>query len=355
MTLEQQGREAAGEGTHAAEALERTWYVSAEEARPVAWRVFLLGLLCPGLGWARAGRPAVGWTANLLLVSLWLLFGFLWSAVKFLPIAALAWMTVAWALTVAMSAGDAAHALRTRAPFRAARFSWPQAVAMASLTWFLPLAGLVVWAQHGLFTVATVEQTAMFPTLLPGDRVLIDRTPEARRALVPGMVVALRPVEAGGGPRFARVIAVAGQRVSLADGELYVDERLHEQGPVSQPYSDMFVAATGSDPAAVEARFESNGVMVYAVAGPPMPPAHPLVDIELTDGQVFVLHDNRSDPRDSRSLGPIPEDEVLGMPLYVLGTGSHYGEALSAYRRGRRIQPPRYVERGGSARAPGGG
>jgi signal peptidase I len=57
----------------------------------------------------------------------------------------------------------------------------------------------------------------------PADRVLIDRWPLGRAMAMPGDVVALRLPQAGGELAVKRVVARGGQRVSIRDGDLYLD------------------------------------------------------------------------------------------------------------------------------------
>lgn len=62
--------------------------------------------------------------------------------------------------------------------------------------------------------------------LQPADRVLIDRWPLGRATAVPGDVVAVRLPQAGGELAVKRVVARGGQRLSIRDGDLYLDGTL---------------------------------------------------------------------------------------------------------------------------------
>ena len=136
-----------------------------------------------------------------------------------------------------------------------------------------------------------IPSDSMAPTLTRGDHVLVDK-------------LAYR---GGGEPRsgelivfhaprtdeimLKRVVATEGQTVEIADGALVVDGRR----PV-EPWTT---------PEALDSVF----------FGPERVPA----------GAVFVLGDNRRDSHDSRTLGAIPADEVIGRARVRVWPPSRWG------------------------------
>ena len=80
-----------------------------------------------------------------------------------------------------------------------------------------------------------------------------------------------------------RVIGLPGERVTMRDGEVFIDGQ-----PLKESYID-------------ETTLPGRGM-----------------EVSLSDEEVFVLGDNRSNSSDSRNLGPIPLDSVLGKVVFVL-------------------------------------
>lgn len=123
--------------------------------------------------------------------------------------------------------------------------------------------------------VLFIPSASMAPTLQAGDHVLAEksayRLSEPRR----GELVVF---EAAGALNVKRVAGLAGDRVEIRDGVLHVD---------GEPRREPYVAHRLND-----------GDFFGPVRVPP--------------GHVFVLGDNRQNSLDSRSLGPIPEERLVG-------------------------------------------
>ena len=126
--------------------------------------------------------------------------------------------------------------------------------------------------------VLFIPSGSMAPTLEAGDRVLADkiayRLADPRRG---DLTVFEAPGE-GGGLSIKRVAGLAGDTVEIRDGVLHVNGE-----PWREPY--------------VDRRLNDGNFF-----GP----------VEVPEGYVFVLGDNRSNSLDSRSLGPIPEESLTG-------------------------------------------
>jgi signal peptidase I len=166
-----------------------------------------------------------------------------------------------------------------------------------------------------------IPSESMVPTLRVGDFLMVDKQayePEGALSwiLPPSsihrgdLVVFHYPVD----PSMhlvKRVVAVAGDRVRLKHGQVWINER-----PVEEPYAFY-------SPAAID-DFRDNFPSLRR-ADPSLDPnwwmrlRHSVVDGEVVvpRGQLFVLGDNRNDSEDSRYWGFVPEGDVVGRPFVV--------------------------------------
>ncbi|HYO61151.1 MAG TPA: signal peptidase I [Actinomycetota bacterium] len=163
-----------------------------------------------------------------------------------------------------------------------------------------------------------IPSASMEPTLVEGDRVLVEklsyRWGEPKRGDVvvfeKEFATAIIPAEqddpfwedigsalkglfgfpTGGTQDFIkRVIAVEGDTVEGRDGRVYVNGE-----PVDEPY-----LADGTE-------------------------TSPFGAVDIPKGMIFVMGDNRGNSDDSRAFGPIPVDEVVGHAFLLLWPPSDF-------------------------------
>lgn len=141
------------------------------------------------------------------------------------------------------------------------------------------LLGARAWAVEPL----RIPSSSMAPTLRPGEHVLAEKvTGHFGRWKRGDLVVFTSPDD--GGLALKRLVGMAGDRVEIRDGRLFVND-----SRVREPYVD-------------HARVDS----VYY--GP----------VTVPDGQVLVLGDNRGESEDSRQFGTVRLDAVEGRVIAVL-------------------------------------
>jgi signal peptidase I len=120
-----------------------------------------------------------------------------------------------------------------------------------------------------------VRSTSMAPTLPEGSLVWLDKISPDLLGVQAGQLVTFRSPD-DGGIMVKRVVAVAGQSVSMQDGVLNIDGVA-----VNEPYVDQRTI---------------DGAYFGTV--------------RLGTNEIFVMGDNRGTSIDSRTFGPIPADIV---------------------------------------------
>ena len=125
-----------------------------------------------------------------------------------------------------------------------------------------------------LFGIHTVDGSEMEPRFSDGDLVLylrIDKSYLSREVVV---------YEADGRERVGRIIAIPGDEVEIAGGEVSIDGYLVTENDIYESTPDY------------------DGRLDY-----PIP---------LGEGEYFILADHREGAKDSRIFGPIAESQIHG-------------------------------------------
>ena len=258
---------------------------------------FLASLVTPGVGQMYAGhlnRALLVWLGFAALVLL-MLTGAL--GVAFLPMVAL--VLALWVLRL-WSAADAA---RLVAPTRSRR-AWFE-------RWYVAVAAILLFQGVSWFASPYIQRVnpyrmasvSMEPTILDGDRIVArlhrstDGPPEY------GDIVLYALPDADGGPFVMRVVGLPGDRIEIADHELV-------RNGLAEP----------EEWAIRESKMAQHLVDQHDV----------IVDTVVPSGHIFVLGDNRSQSYDSRHLGPIALDHVVGTATFVYWSSdrSRIGESL---------------------------
>ncbi|UDY36385.1 signal peptidase I [Dermatobacter hominis] len=166
--------------------------------------------------------------------------------------------------------------------------------------WALVIVGAIVVAfvvKTFLIQAFQIPSASMHPTLLEGDRVLVNKLSYDLHDVNRGdVIVFARPKGMNAGPNdpddlIKRVIGLPGDTVQTKDGDVYVNGRQLEE-----PYlADGTVSDGLDDP------------------------------VTIPDGHVWVMGDNRGDSQDSRVFGPIAEDTIVGRAFMVMWPPSRMG------------------------------
>lgn len=145
-----------------------------------------------------------------------------------------------------------------------------------------------------VFTLVKVDGASMEPTLQHNDRLYVNRffyQPEK------GDVIIFEPATDPGRPYVKRIIATEGDTVYIdfKTGKLYINDVLMEED-----YIKDLTHLKGSYIHSLETRGE------YSKDNP----------IVIQPGYVFAMGDNRNNSKDSRELGPVPVDEIMGGAVF---------------------------------------
>ena len=168
----------------------------------------------------------------------------------------------------------------TRSKKRVSRTSrWIIEVAVIVAAAFV-LAFLV---QQFLVKPYVIPSPSMEPTLMEGDRVLVNRL--AYRFHEPhrgDVFVFYPPGRPGSDPFIKRVVAVAGDTVAVHDGYLYLNGK-----PMTEPF-----------------------IMQHPIL-------NEFPEFTVPQGYVWAMGDNRNDSGDSRVFGPVSEKAIVGEAFAV--------------------------------------
>lgn len=143
---------------------------------------------------------------------------------------------------------------------------------------------------HAFLAQATrVYGQSMHPNLHSNERLVVEKLSYRFHGPRRGDVVVLR--DPSGSPELLikRVIGLPGERVTIANGQVFIDGV-----PLEEPYLDQETQGGGRS---------------WIV-----PPFH-----------VFVMGDNRSASRDSRNFGPVPLDLIVGRAIFRYWPPSQIG------------------------------
>lgn len=194
------------------------------------------------------------------------------------------------------------------------------------------VAGLAEVLVSGLFIITFVMQSFVIPsssmedTLLVGDHLFVDRLAPAAKASYTGPVLPYRNVRRGdivvfvhpdhekyGGTYVVkRIIGVPGDRIHLRNGEVYrngekLNEpyRIHKRGNYD-PYRDEFPAISPAGISDVSYYWPLK--LRESTQGE---------DLVVPPGNYFGMGDNRDASLDSRYWGFIPQENIIGRPLFI--------------------------------------
>ncbi|WP_185231429.1 signal peptidase I [Teredinibacter franksiae] len=211
---------------------------------------------------------------------------------------------------------------------------------------FFPVLFLVFFLRSFIIEPFQIPSESMVPTLEVGDFIAVNkfaygvRLPVFRNKIIPigdpkrGDVMVFFPPHED---RYfiKRVIGLPGDKIRYEDKVLYVNGKQVEQSnskrePVTE--RNRCVAFGGHYQLAEERLGDESHVMrKCSVAGR----AGPEGTWVLSDGEYFMMGDNRDNSSDSRVWGPVPEERIVGKAFAVW---MHWGGTLPSFSRAGSIK-----------------
>jgi signal peptidase I len=141
---------------------------------------------------------------------------------------------------------------------------------------------LVVSIKVFIIDVASVQGCSMYPTLNEQhDKVILEKYKQFKEDYSRGDIVVIKKNEIINKKIIKRIVGLPNETVEILNGYVYIDGKL-----LDEPYLD-------------------DTVKTY-----------PNMKMTVPDNSIFVLGDNRENSRDSREIGAIEIDEVLGKAIY---------------------------------------
>jgi signal peptidase I len=273
----------------------------------------ILSLAATGLGQIYCGRIVRG----LVLFLGSLLFAPAIVAAALLPPSTmvLAGLTVALPAILGVyvfAVVDAFRLARRRDLHQSSDYNHPAVYALFILVGLTYSAGGPYFIRSNVFEAFLIPTASEAPTLLPGDRVLVNKTTYRRRFLRRGDEVVFRVPSEPGRNWVKRVIALPGDTVEVKANEVFVNGTRLERKPVVR--ANLGAAAREIEGELFEETNSDRSYRILFAAETKPLPDYP--QAKVPDGMCFVLGDNRNKSSDSRTIGFVVISDVLGDVQY---------------------------------------
>jgi signal peptidase I len=197
-------------------------------------------------------------------------------------------------------------------PFQPKDYNRPLVYALFILVGLTYAAGGVYFLRSSVFEAFAIPTASQAPTLLAGDRFLVNKTTYQRRFVERGEQVVFRVSSEPGLKLVSRVIALPGDTVEVKGNEVFVNGQPLPREPA--PRASLGAAAQEIKGEVFEETNSSRRYRILFAADTKPLPDSP--QAKVPEGACFVLGDNRNNSRDSRTMGFVAFGEVLGDVQY---------------------------------------
>lgn len=189
-----------------------------------------------------------------------------------------------------------------------------------------------------------VPSSSMKPTLLPGDRIIVDFRPSARKPTSIGDVVVFKYPEDMQKDFIARVIGLPGDKIKIDGKNVYINDKKLEHVPVNIPevQDDKHKEAEIISPwwdgeeteiiSPIEDIYKERFGLVEYLVQFDRDETQRLVgyfmtkhggEVTVPEGQLFLMGDNRDNSNDSREWGCVPMVNLQGNVRFIFWSPDH--------------------------------
>jgi len=208
--------------------------------------------------------------------------------------------------------------------------SGPEETPLEALASMLSLVAIALFAFTFIFQNFMIPSSSMASTLLVGDHVTADRAtlaPAAHWAPLPyravrrdDIIVFYKPVLEESGPQkgehmtlVKRVVGIPGDHIHLRNGTLYVNGVAQHEPFAAKPSYATYNSYVDDFPL-IAPSIDLGVTPEWAAL---LPSVIQDGDVVVPPGKYFAMGDNRDNSLDSRYWGFVPQENILGRPLFV--------------------------------------
>ena len=181
--------------------------------------------------------------------------------------------------------------------------------------------GSAAYLRAHVFEAFYIPSGSMTPTILNGDRVLVNKLARPAQAPERGDLVVFRVPSEPGNNWIKRVIGLPGDRIAVRAGEVFVNGKKLERDPVPAAH-----LLTLGDQAKGKVFAETNAGRRYLIQLGAGEEKHAdFAEKNVPEGSYFVLGDNRDNSKDSREFGFVGRGEMIGAVQYIYWPAESWG------------------------------
>jgi len=296
--------------------------ISERGTRRFAWLAVGLSILMPGVGHVYCGKLSQGLVYGLLYgVAIPVILGLL-AYIGPASTALFGFLMIAATLGIVIAAAADSYRLarRTKPDYESKVYNRPAIYVLLGLMIQGSCLGYTLHVRSSLFEAFRVPSASEFPTIVPNDRILVDKTAYQKADPEIGDTVLFRPPDRNWRIHYIkRIVALAGDTVAIRNGLLYINgqelpRRKISSGEVQCGISDGSpLVLTGS------IYEETNGASAYKIFSAPASDgtAQDFDEMTVPPHHCFVLGDNRCNSWDSRHFGTLPYAAIEGRADYL--------------------------------------